>query len=159
MKLFHGSNQDFDTVDLSKSRDKRDFGRGFYMTTIKKQAEEWAENVLLRYGGIGKFIYEFELSISDGLKIKSFDGLTGEWLEMVKVNRTKGGLQHRFDIVKGPVANDNTMRTIALYVADIYTAEMALRQLRYFKVNDQVSVHTEKALAGLVLIKKDCHGK
>ncbi|MDR3224721.1 MAG: DUF3990 domain-containing protein [Clostridiales Family XIII bacterium] len=36
--LYHGSNQLFDTVDLSKSRDKRDFGRGFYTTTIREQA-------------------------------------------------------------------------------------------------------------------------
>ncbi|MDR0321123.1 MAG: DUF3990 domain-containing protein [Treponema sp.] len=28
--LYHGSNQNFDTVDLSKSKDRRDFGRGFW---------------------------------------------------------------------------------------------------------------------------------
>ncbi|AEF84079.1 conserved hypothetical protein [Treponema primitia ZAS-2] len=159
MKLFHGSNQDFDTVDLSKSRDKRDFGRGFYMTTIREQAGSWAENMVIRYGGAGIFVYEFELSISDNLKIKHFDGLTEEWLELVKTNRIKGGLQHQYDIVQGPVANDNTMRTIALYVAGIYTADMALRQLQFFKVNDQVSIHTQQALSCLCLTKKDNHGK
>ena len=30
MKLYHGSNQEFDNVDLKKSKDKRDFGKGFY---------------------------------------------------------------------------------------------------------------------------------
>ena len=42
--------------------------------------------------------------------------------------------------------NDNTMRTIALYISGIYTAEQALEQLSFFKVNNQISFHTEKAL-------------
>jgi hypothetical protein len=90
---------------------------------------------------------------------KRFDGLTEEWLELVKINRIKGGLQHQYDIVQGPVANDNTLRTIALYVAGVYTADMALRQLQFFKVNDQVSIHTQQALSCLCLTKKDNHGK
>jgi hypothetical protein len=85
--LYHGSNQDFDAVDLSKSRDKRDFGRGFYTTTLREQAEDWAEALFDRH------------------KEK-------EWLLMVQKNRTLGGIQHRFDVVQGPVANDKTARTI-----------------------------------------------
>jgi hypothetical protein len=34
--LYHGSNMVFEEVQLSKSRDKRDFGRGFYTTTIEE---------------------------------------------------------------------------------------------------------------------------
>ena len=41
MTLYHGSNQDFTVVDLSKSKDKRDFGKGFYTTTIKEQAMQY----------------------------------------------------------------------------------------------------------------------
>ncbi|MGL4485413.1 MAG: DUF3990 domain-containing protein, partial [Anaerovoracaceae bacterium] len=48
--LFHGTNRNFEAVDLSKSRDKRDFGKGFYLTTIESQANKWAENIFLRYG-------------------------------------------------------------------------------------------------------------
>jgi hypothetical protein len=159
MKVFHGSNQDFDAVDLSKSRDRRDFGRGFYMTSIREQAKSWAENMFVRYGGSGIYVYEFELSFSADLKIKHFEGLTQEWLEMIKENRMNGGIRHSFDVVQGPVANDNTMRTIALYVAGIYTPEMALEQLRFFKPNDQVSIHTERALSGLNLLRKNIYGK
>jgi hypothetical protein len=28
--LFHGTNKLFDNIDLNKSKDKRDFGKGFY---------------------------------------------------------------------------------------------------------------------------------
>lgn len=40
MIVFHGTNKKFDVIDLSKSKDKRDFGKGFYTTTIFEQAIE-----------------------------------------------------------------------------------------------------------------------
>ncbi|MDR2610299.1 MAG: DUF3990 domain-containing protein [Clostridiales Family XIII bacterium] len=152
-KLYHGSNMIFDKVQLSKSRDRRDFGRGFYTTTIKEQAEQWAKSLFDRYGG-AKQLYEFECECDETLNIKIFHGLTLEWLEMVKDNRMSGGLQHSFDIVQGPVANDNTMPTIALYVDGALSAEATLIDLGYFKVNDQISFHTEKALESLKLIQR-----
>lgn len=41
MKLFHGSNTVVDRPDVARSRDRLDFGRGFYLTSVKKQAELW----------------------------------------------------------------------------------------------------------------------
>jgi hypothetical protein len=64
MILYHGSNVEFSTIDLSKSKDKRDFGRGFYMTTLKPQAESWAVRMYNRYGRTGSYVYEFELIIT-----------------------------------------------------------------------------------------------
>ncbi|MDR1963375.1 MAG: DUF3990 domain-containing protein [Planctomycetaceae bacterium] len=34
MILYHGSNQDFSEVALSQSKDKRDFGKGFYSNCL-----------------------------------------------------------------------------------------------------------------------------
>lgn len=34
---------------------------------------------------------------------------------MIRNNRLNGSVQHDYDVVIGPVANDNTMRTVALY--------------------------------------------
>ena len=154
--LFHGSNQDFERVNLEKSRDKRDFGRGFYMTTLKDQAVRWAQNMFIRHGG-ERYVYEFVLDISPGLRIKQFDGLNHGWLDMIKRNRLNGGTQHDYDVVWGPVANDDTMRTLALFVAGIYTEDIALRQLSFFKPNDQVSIHTERALSRLIMARKKIH--
>ena len=149
MKLFHGTNRKFENIDLEKSKDKRDFGKGFYTTTIFEQAEKWAKNQLVRYGGEGSFVKEFEFQQDSSLKIKVFFEMNAEWLEFVKICRTEGGTPHDYDIIKGPVANDNTMRTIALYISGIYTINQAIEQLKFFKVNDQVSFHTEKALSCL----------
>jgi hypothetical protein len=155
MKVYHGSNCSFENIDLSKSRDKRDFGIGFYTTTIKEQAVSWAEAVFDRYGGAGKFVYEFDFKTNNALNIKKFDEANKEWLEFIASNRDIGGIQHDFDIVIGPVANDKTNRTIALYIAKIYTAEMALELLKYNKLNDQVSFHTEKSLSFLTLTRQE----
>ena len=81
MILFHGTNKHFDTIDLSTSKDKRDFGKGFYTTTIYEQAEKWAKNQLVRYGGDGSFVKEYEFNTDKNLKMKIFSEMNGEWLE------------------------------------------------------------------------------
>lgn len=48
MILYHGTNIRFSNIDLSRSKDKRDFGKGFYTTTIFEQAEHWAKNQYIR---------------------------------------------------------------------------------------------------------------
>jgi len=152
--LYHGSNYNFDVVDLSKSKDKRDFGKGFYTTSIKEQAEDWAQVLFDRYKGDGVFIYEIEFKNLENLSIKIFDNLCEEWLLMVQKNRTIGGIQHDFDIVQGPVANDKTTRTIALYIAGIINAADAIERLKTNKINNQVSFHTPAALSSLKIIRK-----
>ena len=67
-------------------------------------------------------------------------------MEFIKENRSKGGIQHNYDVVIGPVADDNTMETIQLYIAGILKPEEAVERLRYNKVNNQVSFHTIQAL-------------
>jgi len=56
-------------------------------------------------------------------------------------------IQHTFDVVIGPVANDYTMQTIQRYIDGVYEAEEAMRRLRYARVNDQVSLHTLRAMS------------
>ena len=156
--LYHGSNSDFSVVDLSKAKDKRDFGKGFYTTTLQNQAKDWAETLFARFGGDGIFVYEFEFEINGSLNIKQFDGIREDWLDFVRDNRIGGGIQHDFDVVRGAVANDRTNRTLALFVEGIYTSKEAMKKLKGNKLNDQFSVHTEKALACLKLKNKTAYG-
>lgn len=46
--IFHGSNIEFDHIDLEKSHNRRDFGRGFYCTVLETQAREWAHRLYMR---------------------------------------------------------------------------------------------------------------
>jgi len=153
MILFHGSNCEFEAISLEKSKNNRDFGKGFYTTTLKKQAKEWAEVLFLRTQKGSAFLYEFEFQDFNDLNVKTFSEYTLEWLSFVKENRVYGGTQHNYDVVKGPVANDRTMEAIAQYLSGAYDAEYTIKQLAYMKSNDQVSFHTQKALAKLKLLK------
>jgi len=152
--LYHGSNRDFNVINLSNSKDKRDFGKGFYTTTLREQAEDWAQVLFDRYKGDGIFIYELELDLTGELSVKTYEGLSEEWLFMIQKNRVLGGIQHTFDVVQGPVANDKTARTIALYIAGIINANEAIERLQFNQVNNQVSLHTPVALSHLKIIGK-----
>jgi len=154
MILFHGSNQDFTAVDLSKSKDKRDFGKGFYTTTIREQAMQWGFNMLSRSGGDGVYLYTYEFSPSADLKSKQFPEISNEWFDFVLLNRSNDGLQHDFDFVQGPVANDKIVFTITGFIDGLYSREEAMLRLRYNKTNDQVSLHTKRAVSFLNLLEK-----
>ena len=73
---------------------------------------------------------------------------------MIKENRSLGGIQHDFDILIGPVANDDTRVTISRYMQGIYTADEAIKRLEYAKVNDQVTFHTQRAVKFLKFVRR-----
>ena len=85
---------------------------GFYTTTIREQALQWGYNMVNRFGGEGVFLYEFEFSPSGSLKSKQFPDISDEWFDFILSNRVSDVLQHDFDYVQGPVANDKTVLTI-----------------------------------------------
>jgi hypothetical protein len=153
MTVYHGSNIDFDKVSLDFSKDRRDFGRGFYTTTLREQAEEWARDLCIRYKTEDAFLYVFEFNKVD-LNCKLFDGISEEWLHFIIRNRKQGGIQHDYDVVQGPVANDNIFPTITLFLSGRYDVEDTLKRLSFFRPNDQLSVLSEKALSNLSLVEK-----
>jgi hypothetical protein len=154
MTVFHGSNIGFDKVSLDFAKDRRDFGRGFYTTTIKEQAADWAEALCGRSKTKTAYLYEFEFSLT-GLTVKKFDVMSKEWLAFILENRIKGKTQHDFDVITGPVANDRTLNTLNLYLSNELSLEETLTRLRYMKANDQISIHTEKALSNLVFTRRE----
>lgn len=48
--LYHGSYTEVEKPEVEKGRTKVDFGQGFYLTTIKGQAEKWAQVIAIRKG-------------------------------------------------------------------------------------------------------------
>ena len=157
-RSFKFANQ-FENIDLNKSHNRRDFGKGFYTTILQSQSKEWGYRLSLREKKKKYFVYEYLFEENSVLNVKRFDALSEEWLEFIKENRSKGGLQHNYDVVIGPVADDNTMETVQLYIANILTASEAVERLRYNKVNNQVSFHTEKALQYLQLIRRTSYAR
>ncbi len=154
LKVYHGTNYKFNKIDLTKSKNYRDFGTGHYCTILEKQAISWAKQMYKRRNTGGIYIYEYDLLLSDDLKVKRFTQIDEEWLEFIKFNREKGGLNHNYDIVIGPVADDNTFETVQLFTSGILTLNEAITRLRYNDLNNQISFHTDKAIGLLKFIDR-----
>ena len=54
--------------------------------------------------------------------------------------------QSKYDIVEGGVANDNVIDTVEDYENGIITAEQALGQLVYKKVNHQICIRSQAVI-------------
>ena len=54
MKLFHGTNIDFDNIELKMSKPNKDFGQGFYLSDTRQQAEELAMSTSPPPEGLGE---------------------------------------------------------------------------------------------------------
>lgn len=90
MKLYHGTNTDFETIDLQKSNKNKDFGQGFYLTADKDQAGQMAANKTALLGGSAQILeYECPENILEvkNLKVKAFSGYSKEWAEFILLNR------------------------------------------------------------------------
>lgn len=49
MILYHGTNVEFDVIDLAKSKPNKDFGQGFYLTADYVIADLGEASVILDY--------------------------------------------------------------------------------------------------------------
>ena len=66
--------------------------------------------------------------------------MTWEWLDYVVDCRQGGDMQKLYDVIEGGVANDNVIDTVEDYENGIITADQALGQLAYKKVNHQICI-------------------
>lgn len=150
--LYHGSNVTIDRIDLSKSLPDKDFGRGFYVTCLRHQAERMALSKCQRSGGSPVVtVFEFD----DGqvkklkLKMKVFDKPSEAWAKFVLGNRhaSRTGFSHPFDIVIGPVANDAVATQLRLYEMDYISLRQLVRKLTFNQLNSQHFFATDRAIS------------
>jgi hypothetical protein len=153
MILYHGSNVTVAKPNLGSSRKTLDFGSGFYTTTNKEQAIEFSIKVSVRKEPKNKVvsIYDFDFETAGcALNIIEFLEPDKAWLDFVHQNRRgiyKGAL---YDLVIGPVANDDVFATLIVYEDGIVSEEQTLSALKVKKLFNQFVFKTEKALSFLV---------
>ena len=157
MLLYHGSTMAVRKPIVSRGRGKTDFGKGFYTTTSREQAEKWAQIKREIMGDEAHAIVSvFELDDAvlnnPAYHTRHFDGATAEWLDFVVGNR-RGEVHHNFDLIMGPVANDKLYATITLYENGILDANAAIEQLNTHQLFDQLSFHTTKACKLLTFVE------
>ena len=151
MKVYHGSDVRIEKVDLSKSKDFRDFGKGFYVTTIREHAHKWATRIA-EDSDTEPVVTEFEYHERNveriGLKIKRFSHVSEEWVKFVIMNREEDTelQKHDYDIVEGPIANDWVTSQIRNYLKNKITLEKLLKRLHYREETYQICFCTPNSL-------------
>ena len=156
MRLFHGSLSRVETPCIKPRELYRplDFGTGFYTTTDFEQASRWVRIRLAhdRNAGAGYVMsYDFdEAQMSSAeLNVLRFDGVSAEWLDFVAANRLQGNIEHGYDIVAGPVADDRVYTVLNLYEGGFIDGRSAIDRMKAYRLADQILFHTGKALSAL----------
>lgn len=149
MILYHGSNVIVTQPKLIKQNRNLDFGFGFYTTTNKEQAINFAKKVIINRGGTPILnIYNFDDNILyNSLKIKRFSLPNEEWLDFVSANRNGIYNDELYDLIIGPVANDDVYRTLQAYLSSLLTKQQALDALKVKKLYNQYVFATDIALS------------
>ena len=152
MILYHGSNVEVKEPILLKVQRELDFGKGFYTTSDMEQAARWAERTAKRRGESNAFVTVYEVNEDElkNIRLLSFDSPNVEWLNFVVKNRKGEYIAGDWDIISGPVADDQTAQVIDLYLEGAYDEEEAIRRFLTQKLKDQ---YTFKTLEAINLLK------
>ena len=152
--VYHGSICEVQVPDLSKAKGRLDFGKAFYVTSYRRQAEKWAKRKAMRMLST-PVVSTYQLADDfTGYRVLYFTEADGAWLDFVCACRSGKALWRKYDIIKGRVANDDVFKTVDAYLKGNITREVALRELSYSKPNDQIALITVKAINGLLTFKK-----
>jgi hypothetical protein len=157
MKVYHGSYTEIRTIDFAFCRKKRDFGRGFYVTKLREQAEYWAtrkgeDNDT--EGVVTEFEFHEYFFDDEDLKVLRFDNYNEEWLDFIVQNRLNTGekQKHDYDIVEGPVADDDIATRVYSYIKGKISKKQFLEELTLKKPTHQICFCTMQSLQALEYI-------
>lgn len=170
MLLYHGSYCEVKTPDLTKCAAFKDFGRGFYLTSSKEQAEKFinislkkamAQGVIAeeqKYGVISTFCYHPIKGIAEYI----YTDADADWLHCIVGHRKADTFpsvveeMKKYDVIAGKIADDATNITILTYLVGAYGAvgskeadRLCIGRLIPERLKDQVCFRTAKGLQGL----------
>lgn len=155
MILYHGSNVIVENPRLIRQTRTLDFGYGFYTTTNKKQAINFAGKVMTRTKSETQIVSMYELDMGKAkqeLYILNFESANEEWMNFVFQNRSGTYTGKEYDAVFGPVADDDVYQTFALYESNMLNKEQTLEALKIKNLFNQMTFATEKALFHLKFV-------
>ena len=158
MLLYHASNTIVKHPVVVNRFATLDFGTGFYTTTNRDQACDFARKVFVRRGRKGApavSVYEFDSQAArTTLEVLEFRQSDEAWLEFVVHNRAYGrDPKCTADIIIGPVANDDVFETVALYERGQIDAQAAVKRFKVKELFDQVLFCNMDALAFLSFVE------
>ena len=156
MQVYHGSYTEIFNIDLSKSQSNKDFGKGFYVTKIRKHAESWAVNIARRYDKkpfVTEFTFYERAFEENRYNVLRFDDYNEAWLDFVVLNRDPAFTtnRHDYDLIEGPIADDKVQNRINDFLDGIITKNDFLNELKYHEKTHQICFCT---INSLQLLKK-----
>lgn len=140
--IYHGSNMVVEKPQIIVSGFYKDFGYGFYCTNLEKQAKKWA---LTKRGD--SYVSVFKYQPVEGLKVLSFPKMTDEWLDFVVDCRR--GIKHDYDIVEGPMADDQIWDYVEDFMEGIITREAFWVLAKFKYPTHQIVFCTQKSLESI----------
>ena len=146
MELYHGSNVAVQNPKVLTNGHYKDFGYGFYCTRLEKQAKKWA--MLKRNNHIVN-IYEFQENPK--LKTCIFPQMSESWLDFVV--HCRQGIEHNYDIVEGPMADDTIWDYIEDFVRGKISREAFWTLVKFKYPTHQIVFCTQDALSALKFIR------
>jgi hypothetical protein len=162
MTLYHGSNVIVKKPRLISSLRTLDFGPGFYTTTNREQAMDFAGKVMIRTKSDSQYVSIYNLDFEKAVKelnILQFALPDETWLDFVLENRKGLYTGKLYDAVTGPVANDDIYTTLNLYERNILNKSQTLDALKIKKLYMQFTFSTDKALGFLDFVSAFDPGK
>lgn len=140
--VYHGSNVAVPNPKILINGHYKDFGYGFYCTNIEKQAKRWA---LTQKGEsiVNRYIY----TANPDLNICAFPDMSEAWLQFV-VN-CRRGIEHNFDIVEGPMADDQIWDYVEDYMNGNISKAAFWELVKFKYPTHQIVFCTMKALENL----------
>lgn len=155
MICFHGSYCEIKEPSIQFSRDKLDFGKGFYVTPIEAQAINWGA----RFKRMGKnsvvntYEFGYEEVLING-KVLTFHEYSLEWLEFI-INCRNGGDEYlKYDVIAGGIADDKVFNTVELYLEGLISKEETLGKLKYHKPNFQICIVNQDVIDKYLIFKE-----
>ena len=160
MIIYHGSNVTVEEPKILTPNRYLDFGAGFYTTTNYDQALNFAGKVTMRKkcGRSTVNIYELDERIFEKVNVLNFESADEAWLDFVSDNRSGSDRTAGYDLICGPVANDDVYQTFILYSTGVYTKEQMIEALKIKKLYNQYVFTTDRALSFLTF-KEVKYGK
>lgn len=154
MLIYHGSYMEVKKPEIRIPNRNHDFGVGFYVTTNEDQAIKYSKIVYNRSGGIpivSRYEFDYERAKQD-LTIKIFNAPDEEWFDFV-CNKRMGKYEGKeYDIIYGPVANDQVYLCFIGFLAGTSTREETIKKLNNNKLYNQFAFCNEKALTYIKFI-------
>lgn len=144
MRVYHTSNLIIEKPDVLHSRKHLDFGVGFYLTPLERQARNYGQRFIRRGEDAIMNVYELSDEMPQ-ISRKVFAAYDGEWLDYITACR-KGLSHEQYDVIEGGIADDQVFDTVDLYLQGLYTREQALDQLRWKQPNHQLCITSQKVL-------------